>query len=34
LQLFLKKYSFFYPIPTHSRHNFIALLSTVAISPR
>ena len=24
----------FYPIPTHSIHNFIALLSTVAASPR
>ena len=26
--------SFSYPIPTHSIHNFIALLSTTAASPR
>jgi hypothetical protein len=26
--------SFFYPIPTHSRHNFIALPKTAAASPR
>jgi hypothetical protein len=24
---------FFYPIPTHSKHNFIALPSTTAASP-
>ena len=29
----LKKYLFFYPIPTHSRHNLIALPSTMAASP-
>ena len=29
-----KRLKTFYPIPTHSRHNLIALLSTVAASPR
>ena len=30
----LMVYAFFYPMPTHSRHNLIALESTVAASPR
>jgi hypothetical protein len=30
----VKRLKTFYPMPTHSRHNLIALLSTVAASPR